>query len=247
MSAVAIVSDVNTNREIMHALVLGGDVAAQDDRGIDGVQPVRKVSVGEIGAQHAVCAAVVKPLAPEPDRPVDNFTTGTTIPADKVERLAELASTYHFAHVRPSEREIVEARQQAGRDAERAARAEVSGTEVPDEPERPSIFGKANLKAGQLLCENPGCPRYRRRGPVRDIAEWVRLQDNPFVMESLELGGETIRGAREIRGSGRPPQLRAFHAGTHRTRLEARGWLGQVQGRGVRGRRVILRGDGSGG
>lgn len=118
-------------------------------------------------------------------------------PADKVERLGELASTYHFAHVRPSEREIAEAREQAGKEAERAARAKVTGTEMPDEPELPSIFGEATLKAGQLVCEDPGCPDYRRRGPVRDITEWVRLRDNPFVMEPLELDGETIRGARE--------------------------------------------------
>jgi hypothetical protein len=39
-------------------------------------------------------------------------------PADKVERLDELAETYHFAHVKPSHREIHEANQHAGMRAE---------------------------------------------------------------------------------------------------------------------------------
>lgn len=119
-------------------------------------------------------------------------------PADKVERLGELAETYHFGLVKPSEREIREANEQAGEHAVQAARAKAVGTDAPEEPKRPSIYGKAHLGAGQLLCFDPKCARYRAfGGPVRDIAEWIRLRDNRFSSEPLEIDGEIILAARE--------------------------------------------------
>lgn len=119
-------------------------------------------------------------------------------PADDVQRLGELAGTYHFGLVKPSEREIREANERAGERAVQVARAHIVGTDLTDEPEQPGIFGKAHLRGGQLLCYDPKCPRYRAfGGPVRDIAEWVRLRDNRFVSQPLEIDGETIRAACE--------------------------------------------------
>jgi hypothetical protein len=119
-------------------------------------------------------------------------------PADKVERLGELAGTYYFGHVQPSEREIRDAEERANRHAVEAARAKVNGSDLPEESERPSIYGKARLRGGQLLCHDPKCTRYRSHGgPVRDIVEWVRLRDKLYVSEPLEIDGETIRGAQD--------------------------------------------------
>lgn len=119
-------------------------------------------------------------------------------PADKVERLDELADTYYFGHVKASEREVREADQRAGEQAEQAARANVAGNGPPETPEHPNIYGKARLPAGHLLCHSPKCPRYRTfGGPVRDVVEWVRLRDDHFVSKPLEIDGETIGDARE--------------------------------------------------
>ncbi len=102
--------------------------------------------------------------------------------ADKVERLSELADAYYFRLVKPSEREIREANQQAGKQAEQAARAKFAGTDPPAEPNRPSIYGKGRLNSGQFLCHNADCTRYRSNaGSLRDIAEWVRLRDTALV------------------------------------------------------------------
>ena len=119
-------------------------------------------------------------------------------PADKAERLSELAQTYYFGHVKPSEREIREAKEQAEKHAEHAARAKLTDTDHSAEPERPSIYGKARLQEGQFLCQDPKCPQYRSHsGPVRDIVEWVRRRDSPYVSQPLEIDGETILGARQ--------------------------------------------------
>jgi hypothetical protein len=119
-------------------------------------------------------------------------------PADKIARLGELTETYYFGHIKPSEREIREANEQACKHAEQTARAKVAGAHPPEEPERPSIYGKARLQNGQYLCCDPKCPRYRSYGgPVRDIVEWVWRRDNRFVSEPLEIDGKTIRGAQE--------------------------------------------------
>lgn len=119
-------------------------------------------------------------------------------PADKIERLSGLTANYHFGLVKPSEREIREANEQAGEHAVQAARAKAMGTDFPAEPDLPSIYGKARLPAGQLLCYDPQCPRYRVcGGPVRDIVEWIRLRDNRFSSEALEIDGEVILAARE--------------------------------------------------
>ena len=38
------------------------------------------------------------------------------------------------------------------------------GTDLPAEPEGPSIYGKARLRDGQFLCQDPKCPKYRSHG-----------------------------------------------------------------------------------
>ncbi|AGB21675.1 hypothetical protein Mycsm_01258 [Mycobacterium sp. JS623] len=122
----------------------------------------------------------------------------TDKPADKVERLGELTQTYYFGHVKPSEREIRDAEERANTHAVEAARAKVVGTDLPAKPEQPGIYGKARLQDGQFMCHNPKCTKYRSHGgPVRDIVDWVRLRDNLYVSEQLEIDDETIRGARE--------------------------------------------------
>jgi hypothetical protein len=123
--------------------------------------------------------------------------------------------------VKPTEREIREAKEQAEKHAEHAARAKVTGTDLTAEPERPRIYGKARLHDGQFLCQDPKCPQFRSHGgPVRNIVEWVRLRDAPFMTEALEVDGETVLKAREYAVCR--AQLRALHAGAHRTRMEAR-------------------------
>ena len=92
---------------------------------------------------------------------------------------------------------ILSAGQQRGTRLCEPPRQAALARNCPTNRSGPSIFGKARLKAGQLLCEDPGCPDYRQRGPVRDIIEWVCLRDAPFVMEPLEVDGETIMVARE--------------------------------------------------
>jgi len=42
----------------------------------------------------------------------------------------------------------------------------VMGTDLPAEPERPSIYGKALLQDGQFLCQGPKCPKYRSHGEL---------------------------------------------------------------------------------
>ena len=51
----------------------------------------------------------------------------------------------------------------AQRDIERA---KVMGSDLPAEPERPSIYGKALLQDGQFLCQGPKCPKYRSHGEL---------------------------------------------------------------------------------
>lgn len=119
-------------------------------------------------------------------------------PADTVERLGDLSEMYYFDHVNPSEREIRNAEERANENAVEAARAKAKGANLPDESDRPSIYGRALLRNGQLLCHDPKCARYRSYGgPVRDIVEWVRLRDKLFVSEPLEIDGETIRGGQQ--------------------------------------------------
>ena len=66
-------------------------------------------------------------------------------------------------------------------------------TDLPAEPERPSIYGEARLQDGQFLCQDPKGPKYRSHGgPVRDIMEWVRRSDSPYVSAPLEIDGKTI-------------------------------------------------------
>lgn len=49
------------------------------------------------------------------------------------------------------------------------------------------------LPAGQWLCADPKCPRYRTTGgPVRDITEWTTRREKPTVMEALVIDGETV-------------------------------------------------------
>jgi hypothetical protein len=55
-------------------------------------------------------------------------------PADDVQRLGELAETYYFSRVKPSQREIRDADEQAQKHAEQSARARVMGIERPAEP-----------------------------------------------------------------------------------------------------------------
>ena len=40
------------------------------------------------------------------------------------------------------------------------------GTDLPAEPERPSIYGKARLQDGQFPCQDPKCPQYRSHGEL---------------------------------------------------------------------------------
>jgi hypothetical protein len=43
------------------------------------------------------------------------------------------------------------------------------------------------------LCQDPKGPKYRSHGgPVRDIMEWVRRSDSPYVSAPLEIDGKTI-------------------------------------------------------
>jgi hypothetical protein len=70
------------------------------------------------------------------------------------------------------------------------------GTDLPAEPERPSIYGKARLQDGQFLCQDPKCPKYRSHGgPVRDIMEWVRRSDSPYVSAPLNASTNSLRSA----------------------------------------------------
>jgi hypothetical protein len=114
---------------------------------------------------------------------------------DDVERLLARSDSYYFGIGSPSQREIAEADARAGEEAEEAARAKFDGRERPLRAERPSIWGKAKLPAGQWMCWDPQCAKYcRGSGPVRDIVEWVRLHDDLRVMEPLEIDGVTLRG-----------------------------------------------------
>ncbi|MDP7735130.1 hypothetical protein [Mycobacterium paragordonae] len=118
--------------------------------------------------------------------------------ADKVERLGELTDRYYFGLVKPSEREIRESKDRANKQTEDEVHAEPKGIDLPAEPERPGVYGKARLQQGHLLCQHPDCPRYRPYGgPVRDITEWVRLRDNRFVNQPMEIDGEIIGVARD--------------------------------------------------
>ena len=108
------------------------------------------------------------------DKPADRSSGYASWPR----RTTSVTSSY-FGHIKPSEREIREANEQAGKHAEQAARANVAGTVPPEEPERPSIYGKAQLPAGHLLCYDPNCTNACLAGTVR-IRSWDK-QSSTFA------------------------------------------------------------------
>jgi hypothetical protein len=49
------------------------------------------------------------------------------------------------------------------------------------------------LAASQWLCMDPKCDNHRSHGgPVRDIAEWTKRHDDPYVLKPIEIDGEII-------------------------------------------------------
>lgn len=55
------------------------------------------------------------------------------------------------------------------------------------------------LPPGQWLCMDPNCEDHRSYGgPVRDIVEWVKRHDDPYIMEPLEIDGEIIHGEKNF-------------------------------------------------
>lgn len=116
------------------------------------------------------------------------------MPADDPAALGELADSYHFGLVRPSDREKQEQKEYYDNQALVAARAKFGGEEPPPEPRRPLVSGEERLPNGQFLCHSPDCARYQQGGPVRDIVSWIRRRDNLHVREPLVIDGKTLRG-----------------------------------------------------
>lgn len=82
--------------------------------------------------------------------------------ADDPAALGELADSYHFGLVRPSERESREQKEYYDNKALEDARASSRGEEPSSDPRRPLVSGEDRLPNGQFLCHSPDCTRYQQ-------------------------------------------------------------------------------------
>jgi hypothetical protein len=82
-------------------------------------------------------------------------------PADKVDRLGDLAETYYFGHVKPSEREIRDAEERANNHSVEAARAKVMGTDFPTNQSSPASTARGAPMPATTQPASPWrwCPR----------------------------------------------------------------------------------------
>lgn len=116
------------------------------------------------------------------------------ITADDPAALGELADSYHFGLVRPSERESREQKKYYDNKALEDARASSRGEEPSPDSRRPLVSGEDRLPNGQFFCHSPDCTRYQQGGPVRDIVSWIRRRDKLHIREPLVIDGKILRG-----------------------------------------------------